>query len=208
MSPRFLLPPLAALVFCAPAFAQPPNVQINKRLPVISATAASGRWREQAAFDPATYGKVRGVSPATSPETKVVLYTDELSDDFFKIAQAVDDAVAGQPEADWSFVQVTDAKGAQYGGYTASEASARLAQIQTVAKKHGIKNLSFLLAAPGSHTAQPRKIVVIAHTQTGENRYKSGVVDWTITSTASELQGDALAKQIAALKAVLGSKPK
>lgn len=41
--------------------------------------------------------------------------------------------VEKHPELKWSFVQVLDTKGAQYGGYTATELATRLAEIKALA---------------------------------------------------------------------------
>ena len=200
---------LVAPAACRPATPQTINpakndirfIQVGHRLPVLSATAACGKWLERDRLDPATYGKTRGVAPAISPEPKIVLYTSDLSEDFFKIAQAVDAYVAQHPDLAWSFVQVKDPKGAQNGGYTAGELKVRLAEIRTLAAKHGIKHLSFVVSAPGSHSAVPDTTVVIAHTRLSDRAGASSVVDWFVSQPAATLQGETLTKNLAALDA-------
>ena len=221
MMPRFWNPFLVVLlsvVLCGTAYgtayAENGEVQQGKRLYPVSATAATGRWLERAAFEPSTYGKVRGVSPSASKEAKVVLYTNVLSDDFFKIAVAVDNYIAGKPELAWSFVQVEEAHGAQAGGYTESELRARIAEIKTLVEKHGIKHLSFVISAGGGAMPTPEVSVVLAHVRLPRPADgpagKMGsfpIVDWVIKKSASDLQGDNLGKQIAALDAVIYPKP-
>ena len=153
---------LMSALLVRPALAQLAGIQEGKPLPAVSATAASGRWQERAPFDPATYGKTRGVCPTNSPEAKLVLYTTSLDEAFFALARRVDRYVGEHPELAWSLVEVTEVKGAQQGGYTADELTVRLKEIQDLAQKQGIQHLSFLITAPG-RPASP--VVTIAHTR-------------------------------------------
>lgn len=191
-----LLTLLIALCYST-AFAQSGAVQEGKRLPVISATAASGVWLQRAAFDRATYGKVRGVCPGASREPKIVIYTNTLSKEFFKIAIAVDNYIANHQELEWSFVQVQDQKGAQAGGYTAEELSARLDEVKRLAQQNGIKHLSFLIAAPGSNNTETSKNVTLAHVRPMDQEFPT--VDWLVETPIAELQGFRLSNYILSL---------
>lgn len=210
MNLRLWTLPVVALALYNTAFAQnqPQNkaFQKGKRLPPVSATAASGRWLERAPFDPATYGKERGVSPATTSEPKIVLYTASLDEDFFKIASAVDTYVGQNPKLGWSFVQVQDAKGAQFGGYSAEELRVRLDEIQRQAQQHGIRHLSFLVAAPGSKAKEPSKTVVLAFVRP-VNTKSFPVIEWVTENSSSDLQGKALTETLASLDTVVRSNP-
>lgn len=192
-----------SLCVMAPAHAQVSDIVEGRSLPVISATAATGRWLERAAFNPETFGKTRGVSPATSREPKVVLYTSALSEDFFKIAAAVDKFVGEHPELAWSFVQVSDPRGAQLGGYTPEELTARLAQIKEIVAQHGIQHLSFLVAAPGRAPENP-PTVTLAHVRPTETKAHP-VVDWTVHMNTAQLQGNLLINYLDTLDGALRS---
>lgn len=200
---RFVPIALASVCLVAPAHAQISDIVEGRSLPVISATAATGRWLERAAFNPETYGKTRGVSPATSREPKVVLYTTTLSEDFFKIALAVDKFVGEHPELAWSFVQVSDPRGAQLGGYTPEELAARLAQIKELVQQHGIQHLSFLVAAPGRAPENP-PTVTLAHVRPNETKAHP-VVDWTLHMNIAQLQGNLLINCLDTLDGALRS---
>lgn len=178
MNLRSGLSALAVFSLLGTASAQPQALQAGKPIPVMSATAASGRWLERAALEPETYGKVRGVSPGTSSEPKIVLYTPVLNAEFFKIAATVDNYIANRPELAWSYVMVTDAKGAQRGGYTATELRARLDEIKVLAARHGIRHLSFLVSAPGNKTTKPKKTAVIAYSHKAATPEKHPIVSW------------------------------
>ena len=191
---RVILLTILSIAWYRPACAQSGTVQEGKRLPVISATAASGVWLQRAAFDRTTYGKVRGVCPGASPEPKIAIYTGTLSKEFFNIAVAVDNYLADHPELAWSFVQVQDKKGAQAGGYTADELSARLDEIKSLAQQNGIKHLSFLIAAPGSNDPEASKNVLMAHVKPANQGFPT--VDWVSETPIALLHGLALSNYI------------
>ena len=198
---RYWVAILLTMVCYRTACAQSEMVKEGKPLPVISATAASGMWLQRAAFDSNTYGKVRGVSPATSEEPKIVLYTTTLSKEFFNIALAVDNYLADHPELEWSFVQVQDQKGAQAGGYTAEELRTRLDQIQGLVKQNGIKHLSFLVAAPGSNSAEADTNVIVAHVR--PLAPGPPVADWVANTPINELQGVQLSNSMQSLDSTI-----
>ncbi len=121
-----------------------------------SATPATGKWATEHPFDEKTYGLTRGVSPATSPSSKIVLYTRTLDKGFFRLAHRLDSLLAKLPDLEWSFVQVLDEKGAQRGGYTAPELTKRLSEVRELATQAKIKHLSFTISAPNAASFGPR----------------------------------------------------
>jgi hypothetical protein len=205
MSLRARITAFCLFVLCATALAQSNEIQKGKPLPAVSATAASGRWVERAAFNPESYGKVRGISPGRAKEQKVVLYTSVLNRDFFRVAAAVDRYIARRPELAWSYVMVTDTRGAQFGGYTAMEVRARLDEIKSLARRNGIRHLSFLVAAPGSNTTDVPQAVVLAHVRTAKKTENWPIVDWVTEVSLMELQGTTLSRQISALDTIINS---
>jgi hypothetical protein len=183
----------ALVLLCVTGQQRP--LEVSKPLPTISATAASGRWLERAALNPATYGRVSGVSPASTTEAKVVLYTATLSEDFFRLAQGVDRLLEKHPELAWSFVQLSDPKGAQYGGYTADELQTRLNEIKTLVEKHKIKHLSFLISAPPARPGDTTVTLAFSEQTT---------VGWTTQTNASKLTKATRKKLIEDLSATIG----
>ena len=193
--------PFALTALCLSASPQRP-IALEKPLPPITATAASGPWLERAALQPATYGKVRGVSPASSPEPLIVLFTPTLSESFFQLATAVDAVVEKHPELKWSFVQVLDTKGAQYGGYTATELATRLAEIKALADKHGIKHLSFLVAAPPARPGDTT--ITLASTKAAAPDAARSLVSWFAKTEASQLTKATISKLVEELSVTIG----
>lgn len=152
----FSLPLLTAAALLAPnslGHAQNPNrhffeLQLGQRPPIVVATAATGPEAKKHPFDAKTYGLTRGFVPSiTLPKPNLVVYTRTLDSRFASLAARLD-VLAGKSEAmGGPFVNVFDAKGAQRGGYTAEEAGARLAQLESYARAEGWKSLSIGLAA-------------------------------------------------------------
>ncbi|MBB6052771.1 hypothetical protein [Armatimonas rosea] len=193
---------VAAVCLAASASGQQRAIEVGKALPVTSATAATGPWLERAPLNPATYGQTRGVSPATSPEAKIVLYTPTLSEDFFKLARRVDSLIEKHPELKWSFVQVSDPKGAQRGGYTADELKTRLAELKTLAESHELKHLSLVVAAPAARPGS--STITLAFTKQSTAKYQHPVVAWTGQTDEAKLDRATIEKLIGELSATIG----
>lgn len=158
---------------------------------------------ERARLNPATYGRVSGVSPAVSPEPKIILYTDLLGEGFWRTAVAVDRYVGKNPKLAWSFVQVRDVKGAQRGGYTADELRARIAEIAELTRKRGIRHLLFVIAAPGRGEAEPSDAVTLAYTSAKGKSDPFPTVSWVTQIPASSVTDKILADTLASLDAVV-----
>lgn len=188
------------------------GIQVGRPPIVTSATAACGRWVEKAPLDPETYGKTRGVSPATGREPKILIYTRTLDDDFFRLARVVDSLIARNPGLEWSLVQVIDEKGAQNGSYTAEELAQRLGVIRQLAGEHGVTHLSFLVSAPGAGSIAPRlglvggKDVLIAHIDQDKGPHQFAAVRWFDRGTAAALDDAAIRDWAKALQASIDRK--
>jgi hypothetical protein len=197
------LAPVVAAAGPASAQSSPSNllkfVQVGKSLYPAAATAASGRWLERAALNPATYGKVRGVSPVVSPEPKVVLYTASLDEEFFRVAAAVDRYVGQNPRLAWSLVQVQDVRGPDDGPVTVEAMRTRLEEVRALARRHRIRNLSFVVSPLRSDTkVTPDRAVVVAYVRPQDGA-PFPVVTWLTAVDAGVLQSRALTGTIAAL---------
>jgi len=193
-TPRLLplllaLLPAVPLAMSSPAFAvrqEAEEVRVGQPLPVCSASAASGALALSEPFNAKTFGTVRGYSPATEPGSKIVIYARSLDRGFFQLAGAVDALVAKRPELAKSFVQVIDAKGAQRGGYTADEVTARLTEIRQLAIRNRVTHLSFALSAPGANSISSRlgingeTGVLVTAVVAGPEAHSHPVVDWLV----------------------------
>ncbi len=132
------------------------DLKLGDQAITCSATPATGKWAAEHPFDARTYGLNRGVSPATSHDSKIVLYTRILDKGFFRLARRLDKFLAKHPELEWSFVQVLDEKGAQRGGYTANELQTRLSEVRELVAQAKIKHLSFTISAPNAASFGPQ----------------------------------------------------
>lgn len=183
---------------------QPGNAAI-----VCSATPASGPWAKKYPFNPQTYGKVSGVSPVTSPDPKIVLYTRTLDKRFFQLASAIDVLVARFRTLPWSLVQVMDEKGAQFGGYTVPELSQRITEIEKLATQNHINRLSFAISASNVSMFSPRigltdpNNVAIAYV-TADDPEGKPIIRWSEKVNTSLLSEKEIQTLVAALeKAIL-----
>jgi len=132
------------------------EITVGKPLFVTSATYVGGSLDNTYPFNPESYGKVRGYSPATENGTRVVIYTRTLDKEFIKLAQAIDSAIGKHKELSNALVIVMDEKGAQRGGYTVEELTQRRHVISKTATDAGIKNLGFFISAPGADSLTSR----------------------------------------------------
>ncbi|MFO0959678.1 MAG: hypothetical protein U0800_19955 [Isosphaeraceae bacterium] len=186
------------------------EIQVGSRAPVTSATAACGPWLKRCPLDAESYGKVRGVSPATSPDAKLLIYARKLDGNFFRLAKAIDAVVADNPRLEWSFVQVLDERGAQRGGYSAEELERRLAEIRDLAKEHGIEHLSFVVSAPSAGSFAPRlglvdgPDVLVAHLEPGADGDRSSLIRWFRRGDSSKLDEAAIGEWTGALQESVG----
>lgn len=167
----------------------PITMEVGKPAIVCSATPASGLWAREYPFKAETYGLVRGISPVTEQEPKIVLYTLTLNKDFLRLTAAVDAFVARNKGLERSLVQVIDTQGAQRGGYSADELKARLAAIRKVAEDNKITHLSFVVSASNAASFGKRlgleegsnPDLLIAHLGTPESpaeKNKRAIIKW------------------------------
>lgn len=197
----------ALLLLCAarPVAAQQP-VSSGKPLFVSAATIACGPLEAKYPFDPSTYGTVRGYSPATTPDEKIVLFTRTLDTAFFQLASAVDTIVAENPGLAGSLVIVLDEPGAQRGGYSLDALQARRTAIRTLAAQNRIKNLSFFISAPPASSSGPRlgltgdNTALLVHLVPDAAHPKGhAVVRWFTRLPTARLDSNARADAVAAL---------
>ncbi|WP_309718575.1 hypothetical protein [Armatimonas sp.] len=131
-----------------------------------------------------------------------MVYTPTLSEDFFTLAREVDQLIEKHPTLEWSFVQVSDPKGAQYGGYTAEELKTRLDEINALVKKHKLKHLSFLVSAPPARAGDTTVTLALAQRDTTNS--KRTVVVWTMQMDGTKLDKATIKKLISELSVTIG----
>ncbi len=188
------------------------GVAVGKPLFVSSATVVCGPLETEYPFAPETYGKVRGYSPTTSPDAKIVLYTRVLDKRFFRLAVAVDALVAQEKSlAASSLVIVIDDKGAQRGSYSLEEVKQRREAIRLLAKKNKISHLSFFLSAPGAESIAPNlrltdANLLLAHLVGSDPPGQHAIVQWFTQQQTTRMDDDTLAATMTALKKSVAGK--
>jgi hypothetical protein len=124
---------------------------LGKKAPVSVSTPATGFWAEKYPFDSSAFGKVRGHCPAASMSgSGIMVYARQLNPQVLAALERINESLASHSDMTQSYVNLFDSKGAQFGGYTADEVSARIAELQKIAADHKLTHLSIGIAANGS----------------------------------------------------------
>jgi len=187
----------------APEVEMSRGVEVGKSPVTISATFVCGPLEKEYYFDQKTYGKVSGEAPIRISHPPFVLYTSVLNPGFFRLAAALDALVAKDPTWKNSMVMVSDAKGAQFGGYTVEELGQRRASIRQMALNHHIGHLNFFITAPSAKTLMPRLKLIGKQNMllTALDNRTTPKVD-AAALTVQRMESDAITSDVAAKKAV------
>lgn len=180
---------------------------LGKRAPVSVATPAAGPWATKHPFDPKTFGLTRGYSPGTSAKTDgIMIYTRTLSPVVLNLATRVEGIITETPRLESSFVHLFDKKGAQYGGYSADEVVARIAEIQALANEHQLNRLSIGIAANSSGKnvglVGDRDLVVV-FLRASADQQESANVAWYRSFNTAELAEEALEDLVESLRTAI-----
>ena len=192
----------------APPVEMSRGVEVGKSPVTISATFVCGPLEKEYFFDQKTYGKVSGDAPIRISHPPFVLYTSVLNPGFFRLAAALDALVAKDPTWKNSMVMVSEAKGAQFGGYTLEALAQRRTSVRQMALNNHISHLSFFITAPSAKTLMPRLKL------TGRQNMLLAALDNRTTPkveaavlTVQRLESDAITTTVAAKKSVAALVP-
>lgn len=169
---------------------------LNKRPPLIVATPATGSAAKEIPFDAQKFGKVRGTSPGTATKMAcIMVYTTKLDERCIALIRKLD-AVAGESKLEGSFVHVFDEKGAQVGGYTADEITARIKELEKVATDNKLKHISLGIAASPSAASQvgldDSHDVAVSTLRKSAGRSAGVTVSWYELTAAKSLDDKAI----------------
>lgn len=187
------------------------GVRIGKPLFVSSATIMCGPLESVYPFAPETYGLSCGYSPATSEDSKIVLYTHALDKQFFRLASDIDALAAKNKKLAGSMVIVIDEKGAQYGGYSIEEVKQRREAIRRLVTENKITHLSFFLSAPNAVSIAPslrltNANLLIAFLVESNPAGDHAIVQWFMPMQTTQLDEKALTGAVDALKNAVSAK--
>ncbi|MFT3883267.1 MAG: hypothetical protein QM703_26890 [Gemmatales bacterium] len=176
--------------------------------PLLVATTATGPHAKQYPFRPETYGKTSGHSPTTNmSKACILIYTRQLNSATLPLASAINEFTLKHFSLDPAYLLLFDVKGAQRGGYTVEEMTARIKELEEISQKNKLTGVSIGIAANPAYAEKAGlnniNDVAIVLLKTPTSSRKEPVIAWYQMLSAKDLSAKTLSTLEADLEAVL-----